>query len=102
MIEALIFSGMLAAVAGYRFGRFVEVRRWERQRDHAFSVVAASHRRLTETRMAEAQALRIVKEQRELLETFADAAERLNHPGAGWIAHEQIAWAAHRARTELL
>ena len=102
MIEALIVSGLLAAVAGYRLGQFVELRRWARQRDHAFEIVAAAQRRLNETRLAEAQSLRIVREQRDLLDTFADAAERLNHPGAGWIAREQIAWAAHRARTELL
>jgi hypothetical protein len=102
MTEILAALAVGLVVPAYYAGRLVELKRWARQRDHAFAVVASAHRRLIETRLAEAQALRIVREQRDLLDTFADAAERLNHPGAGRIAHEQIAWAAHRARTELL
>ena len=102
MIDLLFIVAAACIPSAYLLGRWTELRHVTDALDHADEAIAGASRLIDEYQHAEAEALRIVAAQRELLTTFTDAAERLNHPGAGWLATEQIAWAAHRARTEVL
>lgn len=88
--------------AAFIVGRFVEYRRWRQERELLDHVKAKAADQVTELRAVEAHTLKIVAEQRDLLASFTSAADRLDHPSGGWLAREQIAWAAHRARTEVL
>ena len=96
-----IFAGALIPAA-FIVGRYVEYRRWRRERELLDQVKAKAADQVTELRAVEAHTLRIVADQRDLIASFTSAADRMNHPTAGWLAREQIAWAAHRARTEVL
>ena len=101
MTDVLLAAALAAIGPAYLVGRWVELRRWMRQRDHAYEIVAAAQRRLNETRMAEAQALVIVRQQRELLDTFCTATDTIwrRDDAEAW---SQLRWASQRARTELL
>lgn len=101
MTDVIIIGALAAIGPAFMFGRWLELRRWMRQRDHAYEIVAAAQRRLNETRMAEAQALVIVRQQRELLDTFCTATDTIwrRDDAEAW---SQLRWASQRARTELL
>ena len=101
MTEILILGALMCIGPAYLLGRYVELRRWERQRDHIGAVLDAARTRVAEMHLAEEAALSIVREQRDLLDTFAAATDRIyqcNDPDA-W---SRLSWARHRARTELL
>lgn len=101
MTEILILGALMCIGPAYLLGRYVELRRWERQRDHIGAVLDAARARIAELHVAEESTLRIVREQRDLLDTFAAATETLyqHNDNDAWA---RLRWATHRARTELL
>lgn len=99
----LIAVGAAALIpAAFIVGRYVEYRRWRRERELVDQVKARAAADIAELRAVEAHTLRIVANQRELLATFSEAAGCLEHPAAHELAVRRLSWAAHRARTELL
>lgn len=101
--DVLILAGLLAPVVAYGLGRVVEHRSWRSQRNVLYEALGETSRQLTEARGAEAQALDIVRAQRQVLETMTTAAEQLgDQPGPITEARHRLAWAAAKARQELL
>lgn len=101
--DVLILVGLLAPVVCFMAGRLVEHRRWARQRSMVYESLTIATRKLAETHVAEAQALDIVRAQRQVLETMTTAAEQLgDQPGPITEARHRLAWAAAKARSELL
>lgn len=101
MIELVAVLAAASIGPAYMIGRFVELRRWERQRDLAYSTVNAAIDRLAEMHRAEQHTLQIVANQRDLLDTFTAATETLyqRNDDEAWAS---LRWASQRARTELL
>jgi hypothetical protein len=101
--DLLILAALLAPIGAYAIGRVVEHRQWRGQRATLFTTLANTTRKLAEIHIAEAQALDVVRAQRQLLETMSSAAEQLGRqPGPISEAQHRLAWAARKARTELL
>lgn len=101
MIEVFILGIALCLGPAYLLGRYVELKRWERQRQHTGLVLDAARARIAELHLAEESTLRIVREQRDLLDTFATATERI-YQANDHDAWARLSWACQRARTELL
>lgn len=102
MIVVLLASSLACATyLAYLTGRVVEVRKWKAQRAEAYQIVDKALEARKEARRAFEVQMDVIRTQRELINTFAIAADIIGKRD-DFYARRQLSWASHRARTELL
>ncbi len=90
-----------AIVAAWCAGRIRERQRARRAVDDAYVLVDEALTQRQEARRAFEVQMEVIRHQRELLNTFANATDTIwrRDDAEAW---SQLRWACHRARTELL
>lgn len=96
-MEAVIAAVIVGA---YLAGRLRENRRWSKHRDNAIQLVEQAIEERKQARHAFDVQMDVIRTQRELLLTFAEATDRIYAHNGDPEAWRRLAFAAHRVRTE--